>query len=113
MKTLLEIVSEKLESLQHYPPDEGIPILAQLMNHLVYNQETAGDDTKLELTVLTLMTHSVKTVHHYLFSADPEGKQEQWMATLLNSAITEDEIYEVMIDNLLQIAMTEWEEPEL
>lgn len=113
MKPLLEIVTEKLISLQHYPPDKGIPILAQLLNHLVFNQETTGNGTELELTVLALLTHSDKTVHNYLFSDDPEGEQEKWIATLLDSATTEDEIYEVMIDNLLLTAMMEWEEPEL
>jgi hypothetical protein len=112
MKTLVEIATEKLISLQHYPPDKGKPILAQLINHLVFNQESAGDGTELEQIVLKLMDLSDKALHHFLFRDDPEREQEEWIAKLLEKATTEDEIYEVMIDDLLKPVMMESEEPE-
>ncbi|MDO9581205.1 MAG: hypothetical protein Q7J06_11705 [Bacteroidales bacterium] len=112
MKKLLEIATEKLRSLQHHPPDKKEPILAQLIHHLVFSQESAGDGTELELTVLALMDLSEKALHHFLFGWCTEGEEEEHITKFLEEATTEDEIYEVIIEDLLMTAMVEWKESE-
>jgi len=112
MKPLLDIAKEKLESLQHYSPDEKYSILGQLIYHLVLSQESAGDGTDFELLAISLSRLSEGTVHNFLFPCDDFGETEEWITDLLREATTKEEIYEVMIDILLDGALIEWSEPE-
>lgn len=109
---MIKIDEEELIRLQHYPPDERYSVLGQLLNHLVFSQDSAWTGDGFDQLILSLSRMSEKTVYNYLFPYDDREETEEWIISLLNEATTEEEVYEVMIDILLNDAIRESAEPE-
>ena len=118
MKTLLEIATEKIISLRHYPPDKKEPILPQLM-FMVFNEEDKGayelglsdnqrDDLQKE--ILAMLHYTDRQVKAMLYLEEEE--LEEAAARDLQAAQTEEEIRQVLIVDLLMSAMEQGSIPD-